>query len=115
MSNIKFPDTFVNVRARESEESSVLSTSFLPSYVISGFCHDINKIGAMPKERRIITNKNDTDNLQKDLDTLGEWALENGMKINPGKSKEIRFTRARVKNPLAYSLGNQKNSGSEQL
>jgi len=30
--------------------------------------------------------------LQKDLETLGEWAVENGMKVNPGKSKEIRFT-----------------------
>jgi hypothetical protein len=29
-------------------------------------------------------------------------------KINPGKSKAIRFTRARVKNPLVYSLDDQK-------
>jgi len=39
---------------------------------------------------------------------LGEWAVENGMKINPGKSKAIRFTRARVENPLGCSLGDQK-------
>jgi len=39
---------------------------------------------------------------------LGEWAVENGMKINPGKRKAIRFTRARVKNPLGYSLRDQK-------
>jgi len=45
--------------------------------------------------------------LQKDLDTLGEWAVDNGMKINPDKSKAIRFTRARVKNPLGYCLGDQ--------
>jgi len=64
---------------------------------------------------RKITNKNDTEKLQKDLDTLGEWAVENGMKINPGKSKAIRITRARGKNPLRYSLCDQKNSGSEQL
>jgi len=31
------------------------------------------------------------------------------MKINPGKSKAIRFTRARVKNPLGYSHVYQKN------
>jgi len=37
------------------------------------------------------------------------------MKINPGKSKALRFTRSRVKNPLVYSLGDQKNSGNEQL
>jgi len=49
---------------------------------------------------RKITNKNDTQKLQKDLDTLGEWAVENGMKINHVKSKAIRFTRAQVKNPL---------------
>ena len=32
------------------------------------------------------------------------WADENAMKINPSKSKAIRFTRARVKDPLIYSL-----------
>ena len=42
--------------------------------------------------------------LQKELDRLGEWAAENAMKINPSKSKAIRFTRARVKDPLNYSL-----------
>jgi hypothetical protein len=26
-----------------------------------------------------------TDKLQKDLDRLGEWAVENAMKINPSK------------------------------
>jgi len=44
--------------------------------------------------------------LQKVLDMLGEWASENAMKINPSKSKAVRFTRARVKNPLDYSLAN---------
>jgi len=34
---------------------------------------------------RKITNKNGTEKLQKDLDTWGEWAVENGMKKNPGK------------------------------
>jgi len=57
---------------------------------------------------RKIINKNDIENLQEDLDTLGEWAAANGMIINPSKSKAIRFTRARVKNPLGYSLGDQK-------
>jgi hypothetical protein len=49
-----------------------------------------------------------TKKLWKDLDTLGEWATENGIKINPAKSKAIRFTTAWVKNPLGYSLGDQK-------
>jgi hypothetical protein len=44
--------------------------------------------------------------LQKNLDRLGEWAVENATKINPSKSKAVRFTRARVKNPLYYSLAN---------
>ena len=37
---------------------------------------------------RKITNKNDIRNLQKDLDTQGEWAVENGVKINPGKERQ---------------------------
>jgi len=53
---------------------------------------------------RKITNNEDIEILQKDLDRLGEWAAENGMKINPSKSKAIRFTRAKVKDPLNYSL-----------
>ena len=46
--------------------------------------------------------------MQKYLDTLGEWVVGNGMKINPGKSKAITFMRAQVKNPLGYSLVDQK-------
>ena len=37
---------------------------------------------------RKIVNNTDVEGLQKDLDTLGEWAVENAMKINPGKSKK---------------------------
>jgi hypothetical protein len=53
--------------------------------------------------RKIINNE-DMEKLQKLLDRLGEWAAENAMKINASKSKAIRFTRARVKDPLNYSL-----------
>jgi hypothetical protein len=42
--------------------------------------------------------------LQKDVDRLGVWAIENSMKIYPSKSKAVRFTRARVKELLNYSL-----------
>jgi len=52
-----------------------------------------------------ITNKNDIEKLQKDLDNLGEWEVENETKINPSKSKVVRFTRTRVKNRLGYSHG----------
>jgi len=53
---------------------------------------------------RKIINSEDMDELQKELNRLGKWAVENAIKINPSKSKAIRFTRARVKNPLNYSL-----------
>jgi len=55
---------------------------------------------------RQIINKEDIENLQKDLDTLGVWAHETAMKVNTSKSKAVRFTRARVKDPLDYSLAN---------
>jgi hypothetical protein len=42
--------------------------------------------------------------LQSDVDSLGEWAVENEMKINPNKSKAVCFTRARKKDPLKYFL-----------
>ena len=45
--------------------------------------------------------------MQEDLDRLGEWVAENAMKINPSKCKAVRFTRARVKNPLNYTIGDQ--------
>ena len=46
---------------------------------------------------RKITESSDTDKLQMDLNRLGEWVFENEMKINPGKSKAVSFTQARVK------------------
>jgi hypothetical protein len=42
--------------------------------------------------------------LQIVLDRLGEWAVDNAMKINADKSKAVSFTRARMKDPLSYSL-----------
>jgi len=53
--------------------------------------------------RKIINNL-DLEKLQKSLESLGEWAVENAMKINPSKSKAVRFSTARIKNPLNYSL-----------
>ena len=46
----------------------------------------------------------ETEILQKDLDRLGEWVVVNVMRINPTKSKAVRFTGARSKDPLNYSL-----------
>jgi len=53
--------------------------------------------------RKIINNA-DMEKFQKDLNRLGEWVVEKTMKINPSKSMAIRFTRARVKDPLNYLL-----------
>jgi len=47
-------------------------------------------------------NDNDMSTLQMDMDRLGQWALQNAMKINPSYSKAVSFMRARVKYPLNY-------------
>jgi len=52
----------------------------------------------------------DVEKLQTDLDRLGDWAEGNEMKKKIRiKSKALSFTRARVKEPLNYSLGDQTN------
>ena len=57
---------------------------------------------------RKIRNKNNIENLQKCLNNLGEWAVENEIKIYFGNCKARRFRRARLKNPLGYFLCDQK-------
>ena len=37
-------------------------------------------------------NNSDIDTLQIDLGRLGQWAVENAMKINQGESKSVSFT-----------------------
>jgi hypothetical protein len=39
---------------------------------------------------------------------LGDWAVENDMRINPSKRESLSFTRARMKDPLNYTLRDQK-------
>jgi hypothetical protein len=56
---------------------------------------------------RRINNGSDIDKLQMDLSKLGDWALENEIKINPGKSKSISFTRARMRDQIRYYMGDQ--------
>jgi hypothetical protein len=51
-----------------------------------------------------ILNVNDIKKLQTDLNRLGDWAVENKMKLNPNKSKAIGFSRTRVQDPVNYSL-----------
>ena len=52
-------------------------------------------------------HESDTETLQIDRDRLGQWAVENGMKINPDKSKAVSFTRVRVKH-LLFLFEDQK-------
>jgi hypothetical protein len=56
---------------------------------------------------RRILDSSDIKKLQTDLNRLGEWAVENKMRINLGKSKAVSFNRARVKGKLRYCIGYQ--------
>jgi hypothetical protein len=47
------------------------------------------------------------EKLQIDLNSLGGWAFENEIKINPSKSTAICFKRAQLMEPLNYSLGDK--------
>jgi hypothetical protein len=44
------------------------------------------------------------ETLQIDQNRLGKWAVENATIIYPTKSEAVCFTRARVTEPLNYSL-----------
>jgi len=57
---------------------------------------------------RKILNIKDVEKLQTQLDRLGDWAEGNEMKIQPNKRKALSFMRARVKDPLNYSLGGKR-------
>ena len=54
---------------------------------------------------RKIIDSSDIDKLQSDLNRFGEWAVENEMKIKPGKSKAVSFTKVRLKEGIRYYLG----------
>ena len=56
---------------------------------------------------RKIMDSSDIDKLQTDLNRIGERAVENEMKINPGKSKAVSFIKARVKERIRYYFGDQ--------
>jgi len=106
----------VSVRGQLSEEvrvtSSVLQGSVIGPLLFLAYVNEIWKntestIRLFADDcviyRKIINNE-DMEKLQKDLDRLGEWMVENEMKINPSKSKAVCFTRTRVKDPINYSL-----------
>jgi hypothetical protein len=52
-------------------------------------------------------DSSDIDKLQKVLSRSGERAVENKMKINPGKSKAVSFTKATAKEQIRYRFGYQ--------
>jgi hypothetical protein len=56
---------------------------------------------------RRINDSSDVDKLQTDLNKLREWALVNKIKINPGKSKSVSFTKGRVRERIKYYFGDQ--------
>jgi len=56
--------------------------------------------------KKIINNEN-IEKLQKDMNRLGEWVAVNKIIINRNKCEAVRFTRARVQDPLNYTLGDQ--------
>jgi hypothetical protein len=47
------------------------------------------------------------DKLQKNLNMLWDWTVENAMKINPSRRNATRLTGASVKYPLNYSLNDK--------
>lgn len=75
--------------------------------IYGGTLNQKSDFSPMTMVYRKILNVKDIEKLQTDLDRLGNWAVENEMKINPNKSKAISFTRARVRDPLNYSLGDE--------
>ena len=62
---------------------------------------------------RKITDSKVIEKLQKDLNRLGEWAVENEMKINPDKSRAVNFTKAKVKERTRYYFGGTINPGGK--
>jgi len=54
---------------------------------------------------RKITDSKNIEKLQKDQNRLGEWAVENEIKINPDKSRAVSFTKARLKERTRYYFG----------
>jgi hypothetical protein len=89
-------------------QGSVLGPLLFLAYVNDIWINTDSTIRLFPDDSiiyREVRNNNDKENLQTDLNRLGKWAVENAMKINPTKSKVVCFTRARVKEPLNYTLG----------
>ena len=92
-------------------QGSVLGPLLFLAYVNDIWRNIESKIRLVADDRiiyRRILNIKGVEKLRTDLDRLGDWAEGSEMKINPNKSKTLSFTRARVEDPLNYSVGYQK-------
>ena len=91
------------------QQGSVLGPLIFVAYVNDIWRNNKSNIRLLADDCRIyrkITDSSDIDKLQTDLNRLGEWAVENEMRINPDKSKAVSFTKARVEERISYCLGN---------
>jgi hypothetical protein len=77
-------------------QGSVLGPLLFLAYVNDIWRNTESKIGLFADDCTIYRkiNNHDLEKLQTDLDRLGDWTVENEMKINPHKSKALSFTRA---------------------
>jgi len=56
---------------------------------------------------RKTTDSSDIDTLQTDPNRRREWAEDNEVRINPGKSKAVSFTKPRAKERIRYYFVDQ--------
>jgi len=73
-------------------QGSVLSPLLFLAYVNVIWSNTESTIRLFADDRviyRKIVNNEDMAKLQKDLDRLGEWAVENAMKIKPSKRRQF--------------------------
>jgi len=56
---------------------------------------------------RKITDGSNIDKLQTDKNRLGQWAVQNEMKLNPAKSKAVSYKKARVNERIRYYFGDK--------
>ena len=108
MDNVPLVRLHIEIQCRGQFSEEVLVKSGVPQAYVNGIWKNIESTLRFVADGcvtyRIFLNNENKGTLQKDLDRLREWAVENTMKINPSICKAVHFTRARIKDPLNYSL-----------